>query len=65
MQPEALSSYAGLKELHDVLAVQKPKAFTHLVNVDRIRFTFRKNLSRKDRDHQVALGKAQNYIELA
>ena len=51
VQPEALSSYAGLKELHDVLAVQKPKAFHHTVNVDRIRFQFRKNLSRGDRDH--------------
>ena len=51
VQPEALSSYTGLKELHDVLAVQKPKLFNHTVNVDRIRFQFRKNLSRKDRDH--------------
>lgn len=65
VQPEALSSYQGLKELHDVLTVQKPKSFQTLVSVDKVRFQFRKQLSRKDRDHQSALEKAHQYIELA
>ena len=42
VQPEALSSYQGLKELHDVLAVQKPKVFGSQISVDRVRFQFRK-----------------------
>lgn len=37
VQPEALSSYQGLKELHDVLTVQKPKAFMMPVSVDKVR----------------------------
>ena len=65
VQPEALSSYQGLKELHDVLAVQKPKVFNTMISVDKVRFQFRKQLSRKDRDHQGALDKAHQYIELA
>lgn len=65
VQPEALSSYQGLKELHDVLAVQKPKVFNTMISVDKVRFQFRKQLSRKDRDHQAALDKAHQYIELA
>mmetsp|Transcript_35958 Transcript_35958/g.47316 ORF Transcript_35958/g.47316 Transcript_35958/m.47316 type:complete len:181 (+) Transcript_35958:690-1232(+) len=65
VQPEALSSYQGLKELHDVLAVQKPKVFNTQISVDKVRFQFRKQLSRKDRDHQGALDKAHQYIELA
>lgn len=38
VQPEALSSYQGLKELHDVLAVQKPKVFNTMISVDKVRF---------------------------
>ena len=65
VQPEALSSYQGLKELHDVLAVQKPKVFGSQISVDKVRFQFRKQLSRKDRDHQGALEKAHKFIESA
>lgn len=35
------------------------------MSVDKVRFQFRKQLSRKDRDHQGALNKAYQYIELA
>ena len=65
VQPEALSSYQGLKELHDVLQVQKPKVFNTMISVDKVRFQFRKQLSRKDRDHQAALEKAHTFIEQA
>ena len=63
VQPEALSSYAGLNELHEVLAIKKPKAFNSKISVDKVRFQFRKNISRKDVDHMKALGKAQLYID--
>ena len=63
VQPEALSSYAGLNELHEVLAVKKPKVFNSKISVDKVRFNFRKNISRKDVDHMKALGKAQGYID--
>jgi len=65
VQPEALSSYQGLKELHDVLAVQKPKVFNSRIDVNKVRSIFRKELSRKDRDHQDALSKAHQFIEQA
>ena len=63
VQPEALSSYAGLSELHEVLEVKKPKVFSMKINVDQVRANFKKNLSRKDRDHQIALQRAQKYID--
>ena len=63
VQPEALSSYAGLNELHEVLAVKKPKVFNSKISVDKVRFNFRKNISRKDVDHMKALGKAQVFID--
>ena len=65
VQPEALSSYQGLNELHQVLAENKPYVFNTKISVDKVRFQFRKMLSRKDRDHQGALSKAQEYIEYA
>jgi len=65
VQPEALSSYAGLQELHEVLLVKKPQVFDTTVSVDKVRQKFRSLLQRKDRDHQIALDKAQKYIDLA
>ena len=63
VQPEALSSYAGLNELHEVLEVKKPNIFKTKISVDTVRQNFRNLLQRKDRDHQVALDKAQKYID--
>lgn len=51
--------------MHDVLLVQKPKVFNTVISVDKVRAVFRKQLSRKDRDHQAALKKAQAYLEYA
>lgn len=58
VQPEALSSYQGLNELHQVLIENKPSVFNTKISVDKVRFQFRKQLSRKDRDHQGSLSKA-------
>jgi len=48
VQPEALSSYTGLNELHGVLATKKPFVFDNKISVDKVRFNFRKQLTRKD-----------------
>jgi len=63
VQPEALSSYAGLNELHEVLHIKKPIVFNSKISVDKVRFQFRKQISRKDVDHMKALNKAQGYID--
>ena len=65
VQPEALSSYAGLTELHEVLEVKKPQVFNTKISVDTVRQNFRRLLQRKDRDHQVALANAQDFIDKA
>ena len=65
VQPEALSSYAGLTELHEVLEVKKPQVFNTKMDVDAIKQSFRRLLQRKDRDHQIALANAQNFIDKA
>lgn len=64
VQPEALSSYAGLTELHEVLEVKKPQVFGSKISVDTVRQNFARLLQRKDKDHQKALENAQKYIEL-
>lgn len=59
VQPEALSSYAGLKDLEQVL-LKKPKQndFVTDFNIDKIRFNYRKAQTRKDIDHMKALERA-------
>lgn len=51
VQPEALSSYAGLTELHEVLEVKKPQVFHSKISVDTVRLNFARLLQRKDKDH--------------
>jgi len=63
VQPEALSSYQGLQELHNVLATNKPIVFDSKIDVSKVKFTFKKNLNRKEREHMSALGKAQSFID--
>jgi len=63
VQPEALSSYAGLQELHNVLGTNKPGVFESRVDVSKLKKVFNKNLSRKEREHLGALGKAQVFID--
>ena len=46
-----------------MLSVKKPHVFNSKISVDKVRFQFRKNISRKDIDHMKALGKAQGYID--
>lgn len=63
VQPEALSSYAGLQELHNVLMVNKPQVFDSRIDVSKVKFQFKKQLNRKEREHMQALQKAQGFIE--
>ena len=55
VQPEALSSYQGLQELHNVLQSTKPHVFDSKVDVNRIKFTWQKKLTRKEKEHIAAL----------
>lgn len=63
VQPEALSSYQGLQELHNVLQTTKPMVFESRVDVNKIKFNFTKKLTRKEREHLAALDKAQKFID--
>merc|ERR1711957_303818 len=38
VQPEALSSYQGLRELHTLLESKKPQVFESRVNIDMVKF---------------------------
>lgn len=49
VQPEALSSYQGLQELHTVLHTTKPKVFDSRIDVSRIKFEFKLDLTKNDR----------------
>ena len=51
VQPEALSSYAGRQELHNVLQTNKPSVFDSRIDVNKIKFNFKKTLSRKEVQH--------------
>jgi len=62
VQPEALSSYSGLQELHNVLHTTKPKVFDSRIDVSKIKFQFKTSLNRKEREHINALAKAQGFI---
>ena len=63
VQPEALSSYAGLQELHNVLQTTKPGVFESRIDVSKIKFQFKKKLTRKEVEHMAALNRAQLFIE--
>jgi hypothetical protein len=63
VQPEALSSYAGLQELHNVLQTNKPGVFDSRIDVNKIKFNFKKSLSRKEVAHMQALQRAQVFID--
>lgn len=63
VQPEALSSYAGLQELHNVLQTNKPYVFDSRVDVGKVKFEFKKKLNRKEREHMQSLSKAQSFID--
>lgn len=62
VQPEALSTYHGLQELSRTLPT---RVFESKVSVDRVKFNFKKNLTRKEVSHMAALEKAQKTIKVA
>lgn len=62
VQPEALSTYQGLHELSRTLP---NKVFENKISVDRVKFVFKKNLTRKEIQHMAALKKAQATIDVA
>lgn len=59
VQPEALSTYAGLQELSRTLP---NKVFEKRVSVEQVKFDFKKSLNRKEHAHIIALEKAQKTI---
>lgn len=63
VQPEALSSYAGLKDLEQVLAKKSKSDFETDINIQKVRKNFQKELTKKDRDHISALERAQRLID--
>jgi hypothetical protein len=62
VQPEALSTYQGLQELSRTLPA---KVFDSRVSVDKVKFNFKKALTRKEHAHMIALKKAQATIDIA
>jgi hypothetical protein len=62
VQPEALSTYQGLHELSKTLP---PKVMDTKISVERVKFNFKKNLTRKEVAHMAALKKAQLTIDVA
>lgn len=62
VQPEALSTYVGLHELSRTLPA---KVFESNISVDKVKFNFKKNLTRKEVQHIAALQKAQKTINVA
>jgi len=63
VQPEALSSYQGLRELHTLLESKKPQVFESRVNIDMVKFNFKKQQNRKEKHHMESLSKAQKIID--
>jgi len=55
VQPEALSTYQGLSELTRTLP---NKVYESKVSVDKVKFSFKKSLTRKEHAHLIALKKA-------
>ena len=62
IQPEALSTYQGLQELNRTLPY---RVLESKISVDKVKFTFKKNLTRKEIAHIAALKKAQATIDVA
>lgn len=62
VQPEALSTYQGLQELSRTLP---QRIYDSKVSVDKVKFNFKKSLTRKEHSHMVALKKAQAWIDIA
>lgn len=62
VQPEALSTYQGLQELSRTLP---QRVYDSKVSVDKVKFNFKKTLTRKEHSHMVALKKAQAWIDIA
>lgn len=62
VQPEALSTYQGLQELSRTLP---NSIYDSKVSVDKVKFDFKKSLSRKENAHIIALKKAQSSIDIA
>lgn len=62
VQPEALSTYQGLQELSRTLP---QKVFHSHVSVEKVKYNFKKALTRKEHAHIVALRKAQASIDIA
>lgn len=62
VQPEALSTYPGLQELSRTLP---QKVYEQRVSVDKVKFNFKKALTRKEHAHIIALRKAQSSIDIA
>lgn len=60
VQPEALSTYQGLQDLNRTLP---NKIFDTRVSVNKVKFEFKKNLTRKEHTHILALKKAQLTID--
>lgn len=48
VQPEALSTYVGLQELSKSLPA---KVFESKVSIEKVKFNFKKNLTRKEISH--------------
>jgi hypothetical protein len=62
VQPEALSTYQGLQDLSRSLP---KKVFESKISVEKVKFTFKKNLTRNEIAHIAALKKAQATIDVA
>lgn len=60
VQPDALSTYQGVTELSETLPTKLLKS---KCNVDKIKFTFNKELTRNQRQHRAALAKIQENID--
>lgn len=62
VQPEALSTYAGLQELHSSLPAN---VFQSKINIGSEKIKYMKSLTRTDKAHLIELRKAQKTIEVA
>lgn len=60
VQPDALSTYQGVTELSESLPI---KHLRSKCDVNKLKFTFKKNLTRNQRSHQGALEKMQENID--
>ncbi len=49
--------------MHNVLQTNKPGVFESKIDVNKIKFQFKKNLTRKEVEHMAALQRAQVFID--